>query len=174
MADDYLIVDGYNIIGAWPDLREKALRDLEEARDRLIEILADYQGYTGTKIILVFDAHQVPGLGVQMKQHRLDIRYTKEKETADECIERLVTSLIQRGRRIQVATSDNVEQWVIFGRGALRLPARELQTQVEETRSHIQRNIQSSQESTRSRNTFDHRIGGDLREILERWRRGSK
>jgi predicted RNA-binding protein with PIN domain len=172
MADDYLIVDGYNIIGAWPDLRDTAQRDLEEARDRLIEILADYQGFSGQQVILVFDAYKVPGLGVKMNQHRLDIRYTKEKETADECIERLVTQLMQRRRRIQVATSDNVEQWVIFGRGALRLSARELRTQVEETRTHVQKNIQTRRDLTR--NTFDHRISGDLKEIFERWRRGSK
>jgi hypothetical protein len=172
MTDDVLIVDGYNMIGAWPELREAAERDLEEARDRLIELLADYQGFTGIKVIVVFDAHQVPGLGARLKQRGLDVRYTKEKETADECIERLVGELMRRSRRIQVATSDYAEQRVIFGRGALRLSARELLNQVRESRRQIEQTIRHRQESRR--NTFDHHLGSEWKAIFERWRRGGK
>jgi hypothetical protein len=172
MTDDVLIVDGYNMIGAWPELREAAERDLEEARDRLIEMLADYQGFTGIRVIVVFDAHQVPGLGARIRQRGLDVRYTKEKETADECIERLVGELMQRRRRIQVATSDYVEQRVIFGKGALRLSARELLNQVRESRRLIEDNIRNRQEG--QRNTFDHYLGGEWKELFERWRRGAE
>lgn len=170
MAEDILFVDGYNIIGAWPDLKEIAKRDLEEARDRLIESLADFQGYSGRKVILVFDAYRVPGLGAKLKQHKVEVLYTKEKETADECIERLVEEMASRFRRIQVATSDFVEQGVIFGKGALRLSARELLAQVEEARSHVRKTIEEDRKTTR--NSFDHRMDHELRDIFERWRRG--
>ena len=171
-ARDILLVDGYNMIGAWPELREIAERDLEEARDRLIELLADYQGFTGQKVIVVFDAHQVPGPRSRTKQYRLDIVYTKEKETADECIERLVDELADRKRRIQVATSDYVEQRVIFAKGALRLSARELMNQVKESRKQMRKVMEEQREP--ARNTFDHRIGSELKEVFERWRRGYK
>lgn len=166
----YLIVDGYNMIGAWPELREKALISLEDARDRLIEMLADYQGYSGIKVIIVFDAHQVPGLGVTYEQHRLDIRYTKAKETADECIERLVTLLASRRSNVYVATSDFMEQSVIFGKGALRIPARELLIRVQES----QRNIGERIADNRSvqRNTFENTMSDELKDQLEKWRRG--
>ena len=167
--DNYLVVDGYNIIGAWPELSELKDIDLEQARDRLIEILANYQAYSGYKIILVFDAHQVPGLGGKYKQHRLDIVYTKEKETADECIERLVKLLSRRRRNIVVATSDFVEQHVTFGSGALRLSARELLLDVHESQREITKNIS---EHKLARNTFGNKLEGPLKDILERWRRG--
>lgn len=170
MTGDVLIVDGYNMIGAWSELRELAVCDLESARDRLIETLADYQGYTGTKVIVVFDAHQVPGLGVKLQQSRIEILYTKEKETADECIERLVAQRISKRRRVIVATSDYAEQRVIFGHGALRLSARELRLQIEEMRAGIRQNI--AERDASARNTFDSRIDESMRQLLEKWRRG--
>ena len=85
-----LLVDCYNMIGAWSELRQLADDNLEHARDRLVELLAEYQGFSGKRVILVFDAHQVPGSGGIYRQSRLEVIYTKEKETADECIERLV------------------------------------------------------------------------------------
>jgi predicted RNA-binding protein with PIN domain len=170
--DDYLIVDGYNMIGAWPELSKLANIELEEARDKLIQMLAEYQGYSGMSVILVFDAHQVPGLGGQYRQSRLDIRYTKAKETADECIERLVTELAHRRRNLYVATSDFVEQHVTFGKGALRLSARELLTDIKESRKKIQQQI--SEHKLVKRNTFDSTLSNDLKSTLEKWRRGKK
>lgn len=172
MKQQVLIVDGYNMIGAWPELREKAQHSLEDARDRLIELLADYQGYSGLKVIIVFDAHQVPGLGVKYKQHRLDIRYTKAKETADECIERLVALLADRNTTIHVATSDYMEQSVIFGKGALRLSARELLIRVEESQRKI--NMRITDEKIQKRNTFESTMSDELKDLLEQWRRGGK
>lgn len=164
-----LIVDGYNMIGAWPELRQLADTSLEDARDKLIEMLADYQGYSGKKVIIVFDAHQVPGLGVKYKQHRLDIRYTKAKETADELIERLVTLLTGHRTEIIVATSDQVEQSVTFGKGALRLSARELLLSIQESQQNIKRHIDAS---PNQRNTFDSKLSNELKSTLEKWRRG--
>jgi predicted RNA-binding protein with PIN domain len=166
---DYLIVDGYNIIGAWPQLAR--LRDirLEDARDRLIDILSDYQAFSGMQVYLVFDAHQVPGAGGKYEQSRLQVVYTKEKETADELIERLVSDFTGRRRQVYVATSDMAEQHVIFGRGALRLPARELLTKVKESRKEVRKRLE--EEPKRAGNTFDSRLSDEQREKLERWRR---
>lgn len=164
-----LLVDGYNMIGAWPELRQLAEINLEDARDRLIELLANYQGYSGKRVILVFDAHQVPGTGGKYKQSRLDVLYTREKETADECIERLVGQL--RGRRvvIHVATSDMAEQHVAFGMGALRLSARELLAAVKESEQTIRKQLSGS----RPRNaSLDSTLTSDMKILLEKWRRG--
>jgi predicted RNA-binding protein with PIN domain len=168
--EEYLIVDGYNIIGAWPQLQKLKDLHLEEARDRLIHILAEYQAYSGMKVYLVFDAYQVPGLGKEYKQSKLRVLYTKEKETADELIERLVTSLIGRRKQIYVATSDMIEQHVIFGKGALRLSASELLVKVKQSRKDIQHKIKK--DLPPARNTFDNYLNGDIKDLFEKWRRG--
>lgn len=168
--EQFLIVDGYNIIGAWPQLQQLRDINLEEARDRLIDILAEYQAFSGVKTYLVFDAYLVPGLGKEYRQRKLRVLYTKEKETADELIERLVTDLIARRRQIYVATSDMIEQHVIFGKGALRLSASELQTRVRQTRKDIQHKIHRN--PLPGRQTLDSRLSSDLLEKLERLRRG--
>jgi len=172
VSSEVLVVDGYNMIGAWPELRELAKQSLEDARDRLIELLSDDQGFTGRRVIVVFDAYEVPGLGAKIEQGNVEIIYTKEKETADECIERLVDSLQKRGVQIYVATSDMVEQHVVFGKGALRISARELLWQVEENRRHVREKIRWKQDT--QRNSFDTRIDETLRDRLEKWRRSGK
>lgn len=175
MREEILIVDGYNMIGAWPELIALGDRSLEDARDRLMAILSDYQGYAGNRIILVFDAHQVPGLGVNYKQNKLEVVYTKEKETADSCIERLVTQLASRRRHITVATNDNAEQHVIFGKGALRQTARELQLNIEESRKNIETTMKQAIDTNRQvRNSFDNILNADLKKMFEFWRRGGK
>ena len=85
-----LIIDGYNIIGAWDELQKIKEKDLGQARDNLIELMADYQAYSGYHVIIVFDAYYVLGTESKQKTYKLDIIYTRENETADECIERLV------------------------------------------------------------------------------------
>lgn len=169
---DVLLVDGYNMIGAWPELEKLKEQDLEDARDKLLDMLADYQGFTGMQVFVVFDAHQVPGLGATFKQHKLTIVYTKEKETADECIERLCSELIARRRNLYVATSDLVEQHVAFGKGALRISARELLIDIGQNRKQIDRSIREEQSA--KRNTLDQNIGLDVWSKLERLRRGEK
>lgn len=168
---EVLIVDGYNMIGAWPELTELAENNLEQARDRLIEYLADYQGFSGRKVLVVFDAHQVSGgKGAKYKQSRIDVRYTREKETADECIERLASELSQSRIHVYVATSDYTEQRVTFAQGALRVSARELWIEIKNSRQAMDEVIEESNQSTR--NTFDSKLPQELRVIMERWRRG--
>lgn len=169
---EYLIVDGYNIIGAWPELAKLKDVELEEARDRLIGMLADYQAYSGMKVYLVFDAYKVPGLGGKYVESKLEIRYTREKETADELIERLSLSLIGRRRHVYVATSDMAEQSVIFGQGAFRLPARELLVKVKQARRDVEERIQVK--DAFKKNSIDSALPEDIKQVFEKWRRGDK
>lgn len=169
--EQFLIVDGYNIIGAWPELvRLKDEVSLSEARDRLIDMLAEYQAFSGIKTIVVFDAYLVPGLGGKYNQANLEIHYTKEKETADECIERLVVELAKRRRHIFVATSDFAEQNTAFGSGALRIPARELLSDIEESRKTVKKKLNDA--TVQQRNSFDSLMNKELRSLFEKWRRG--
>ncbi|MBO8165249.1 MAG: NYN domain-containing protein [Brevibacillus sp.] len=164
-----LIVDGYNIIGAWPELRAlKEQERMDEARDLLISKLADYQSYAGVKVIVVFDAYTIPGLGRKQQQYAIEIYYTKEKETADEKIEKLVHEYWDKNRQIYVATSDFTSQWVIFGQGALRKSARELQMDIESVSKEIEQQVKRTQEPT-----FSTRIQlrDEIEKIFEKWRR---
>ncbi|TDF91434.1 NYN domain-containing protein [Paenibacillus piri] len=170
MIQEILIVDGYNIIGAWPELQKLKEINLAEARDRLIEVLAEYQSFSGMKVLLVFDAYYVPGLGGKYVQSKLRIYYTKEKETADELIERLVTQHIGRRKQIYVATSDMTEQHVIFGKGAFRIPASELLVKIRQSRREIRQKIRDDVPA--KRNTFDSNLSAEMKDLLEKWRRG--
>ena len=172
MADsrDVLLVDGYNMIGDWPELTKLAESGLEEARNRLLFRLADYQAFSGRRVIVVFDAYLVPGLGKSFTQSKVQIYFTKEKETADECIERLVRELSMRRRQIYVATSDMVEQHVIFGQGALRVSARELLIEVEQNEKELKKRMEEDQART-TRNTLGGKLSPDVLKEFERWRR---
>lgn len=167
---EIVIVDGYNIIGAWPELRKLKDVKLDEARDRLIEMLADYQAYAGNVVYVVFDAHQVPGLGGRYEMSSVRILYTREKETADELIERLVAELAGRRKLVYVATSDMTEQHVVFGRGALRMPARELLLKVRESRKEVRERIDRT--DAESRNTLGSNLSKEMLQLFEKWRRG--
>ncbi|AOM84581.1 NYN domain-containing protein [Salisediminibacterium beveridgei] len=164
-----LLVDGYNIIGDWSDLRELQKHDLEGARDILIEKMAEYQAYSGTKVIIVFDAHMVPGLGKTYKDFAVEILYTKEKETADERIEKLVIELKRVDTKIYVATSDFVEQRVIFASGAYRKSARELRTEVDQLEKHIAKDVTRTRKA-KLRGSIP--VSEEIRQRLERMRRG--
>lgn len=167
---EVLLVDGYNMIGAWPELSRTAAHSLEDARDRLLDYLAEYKGFSGRHVILVFDAHQVPGIGGKYRQNNVEIRYTREKETADECIERLAAELTKSRYRVYVATSDYTEQRVTFGQGALRISARELWIEIQNNRSEMEEVIEENNDP--GRNTFDSKISDELKKIFEKWRRG--
>lgn len=129
--DVYLLVDGYNIIFAWDELKSIAETDLGAARDRLMDIMCNYQGYRNMNLILVFDAYKVAGNpGEAFDYHNIHIVYTKEAQTADQYIEKFVH---ETGKTydITVATSDGLEQLIVMGAGATRLSARNLLEEVE-------------------------------------------
>ena len=139
---EYLLVDGYNIIFAWPELKALADTNLDAARLRLQDILCNYQGFKKCVLILVFDAYRVPGSpGVVEQYHNIHVVYTREAETADMYIER-VTHEIGKERRVRVATSDGMEQLIILGHGAMRLSARMFREEVDEVEREIRRYIQ--------------------------------
>ena len=132
--EEYLLVDGYNIIFAWPELRELAQINLDSARDKLMDILCNYQGYQGCRLILVYDAYKVKdNPGSTMKYHNIEVVYTKEAETADQYIERTTHQLGAKPQkyRVTVATSDALEQMIIWGNGATRMSALGLKAAVE-------------------------------------------
>src|SRR5690606_1969656 len=139
---------------------------------RILAKLGAYPGLTGLTAYVVCDAPRVPGLGATFKQHKLTVIYTKEKETADACIERLVNELARRGRNIYVATSDLVEQHVAFGQGALRISARELLIDIDQNRKAIDTSVSGSPPV--KRNPLDGVLSLDVKSKLERLRRGLK
>ena len=120
---EYLLVDGYNIIFAWDDLKKIAAESLEAAREHLIDRLCNYQGFTQCELIVVFDAYKVKNNpGEVEKIHHITVVYTKEAETADMYIEK-ATKQLGKHHKVRVATSDNLEQLIIIGHGALRISA---------------------------------------------------
>ena len=134
---EYLLVDGYNIVFAWDELKEVARENLDAARQMLMDILSNYQGFKKNVVILVFDAYKVPR-SVQdvTRYHNIYVVYTKEAETADAYIER-ATYEIGRHHRVRVATSDGAEQLIILGHGALRLSASTFKAEVEQVTGQI-------------------------------------
>jgi uncharacterized protein len=168
---DILLVDGYNIIGSWPELRELKNKDLAAARDKLVEKMAEYQGYSGFKVIVVFDAYGVQGLEKKYKNYQLDVIFTKENETADECIEKLAIALSNRKTQIHVATSDFTEQWAIFGQGALRKSARELLYEMNIIEKGIEKKVKKI---TGNKPLSKIVLSEEMAEIFEKWRRGEK
>ncbi|HLR02480.1 MAG TPA: NYN domain-containing protein [Virgibacillus sp.] len=164
-----LVVDGYNIIGAWEDLKKAKEREIAQARDMLIEYMAEYQAFTGDRVIVVFDAYYVPGIASKSKLFKIEVIYTKEKETADECIERIVSDLKNVRNQVYVATSDYAEQRTIFGRGALRKSARELYMEWKDSKRQMQINIEYHKRVTPQTKIP---LNQKTLEIFEKWRRG--
>ncbi|MBU3571626.1 NYN domain-containing protein [Priestia aryabhattai] len=168
---DILLVDGYNMIGAWSDLRKLRDNDLAGARDLLIEKMAEYQAYMGYRVIIVFDAHMVEGIEKKAKNHKVDVVFTRENETADEYIEKLAQELNNVKTQIHVATSDFTEQWAIFGQGALRISARELYNEIEQIEKHINLDVKSIQNQKPAARI---QLSNQVAEIFEKWRRGQR
>ena len=136
-GEEYLLVDGYNIIFAWDELKAIARDSLDAARKTLCDLLCDYQGYKKCHVIAVFDAYKVKGgLGSVEKYHNIHVVYTKEAETADAYIEKATYEIGQK-HRVKVATSDGPEQLIILGHGALRLSASNFHEEMEQVQSQI-------------------------------------
>ena len=130
-TEEYLLVDGYNIIFSWEELKELSERDIGAARGKLADILSNYQGFRKCTLILVYDAYKVEGNpGEVMKYHNIYIVYTEEAETADQYIEKTVRR-IAKNADVTVATSDGLEQVIIMGQGAHRMSAPGLKEEVE-------------------------------------------
>ena len=130
---EYLLVDGYNIIFAWDDLAAIAKEDMDLARSRLVNLMCNYRGLHRCEIILVFDAYRIKGnTGSVETVNNISVVYTKEAETADSYIER-TTHELSKNYRVQVATSDRMEQLIIIGNGAMRISADAFRKEVDRT-----------------------------------------
>ena len=168
MMKPLLLVDGYNIIGAWPQAVHAGWT-IEEARDRLLRAMQDYAGYTGTEVVLVFDGHLSDRRQRSMERvGDVSCVFTRQGETADHYIE-ATAAQTPRYRALQVATSDATEQTVVLGRGATRLSARELLGEMAEVRGRGKR--AHAAPPTVQRNTLEARLTPAQREVLERMRR---
>lgn len=152
---EYLLVDGYNVIFAWDELKELAKVNIESARNKLMDILSNYQGFKKCTVILVFDAYKVDGDTLEIqKYHNIHVVYTKQAETADQYIEKVVHH-IGRKRHVTVVTSDGVEQVVTQGQGSALISSREFYEEVEITRRQIQEEIKERTGGTKNY-LFDH------------------
>lgn len=169
---EYLLVDGYNIIFAWEDLNQLAKVNIEGARNKLMDILCNYQGYKKCTLILVFDAYKVEGnQGEVQKYHNIHVVYTREAETADQYIEKTVHE-IGRKYQVTVATSDALEQVIILGQGAARMSAANLREEVELMNQEIREHYI---EKTKKSSTYlFENLSGDLSELMEDVRLGRK
>ena len=140
---DYLLVDGYNVIFAWEDLKALEADNLDAARRRLMDILCNYAGYRKCVPILVFDAYRVKGGSREVETwHNLHVIYTREAETADMFIER-ATHELARQHRVRVVSSDGAEQIIILGNGALRVSAQAFQREVRAVEAEIREYLES-------------------------------
>lgn len=170
--EEYLLVDGYNIIFAWEGLRDLANASIEAARNKLMDILSNYQGYKKNTLILVYDAYKVEGnTGEVMKYHNIYVVYTKEAETADQYIEKTVHE-IGRKHRVTVATSDALEQIIILGQGANRLSAAGLKEEIQAANIEIRSNYLNQGQNGKNY-LFDH-LSDELQGLMEDVRMGRK
>ena len=161
---EYLLVDGYNIIFAWEELHELAKASIDAARNKLMDILSNYQGFIGCTLILVFDAYKVKGnQGEVQKYHNIYVVYTKEAETADQYIEK-TTHEIGRKYKVTVATSDALEQVIVMGQGAYRISARDFYEEVERTEKQI-REINERERGEKRNYLLDYAKEEDAREM---------
>ena len=152
---EYLLVDGYNVIFAWEELKELAKVSIEAARDKLMDILCNYQGYKKCVLILVFDAYKVEGYALEIqKYHNIHVVYTKEAETADQYIEKVVHH-IGRKYHVTVVTSDGVEQVITMGQGGTRISSRDFLEEIEYTKKLIEEDNEKQRVSDRNY-LFDH------------------
>ena len=152
VGPEYLLVDGYNIIFAWDELKAVAQENIEAARMVLADLLADYRGVRKCEVILVFDAYKVKGNSGSLEKYSgIYIVYTKEAETADAYIEKATYDL-SREHRVRVATSDGLEQMIILGHGALRVSARIFKMEMEQARGQISSLISQHNQKGREKN----------------------
>lgn len=167
--DEWLVVDGYNVIGTTTNLKWTA-GNLEQARITLIQDLSEYQAITGRRVILVFDAHNTPGGQMTEIREKVEVIYTQKEETADEYIEQFVRRNKSPHRNIFVATSDFLEQRMVFGQGAYRISSRELVQNIHTAKQRLSQKL-DIEEQVSPKNTLGDLLSIDLKKKFEKWRR---
>lgn len=169
--EEYLIIDGYNMIGAWPNLKPIKEESLSHAREKLIEMIGEYVVISKQKTFLVFDAYLVKN-GTEKREiiDGVQVIYTKEGVTADMAIERL-TAQIPKHRKVYVATSDRMQQETIWGKGAFRISALELYREVQLVKRE---NASFCNKKTYTANRLEDRISPEIKAMLEEMQRNGK
>ncbi|MBD1372385.1 NYN domain-containing protein [Hazenella sp. IB182357] len=167
--EEWLIVDGYNVIGAISPMRLHPTY-LDEERNHLIRDLSEYQAVTGQQVIVVFDAHFTKTSEVKSKQEKVTIYYTQYDETADAFIERFVKKHKNPFRVIYVATSDQLEQRIVFGQGAYRKSARELIEEIELSKNKLSKKLEIKN-TKKPKGSLAERLSDELKKELEKLRR---
>lgn len=165
--EEYLLVDGYNVIFAWEDLKDLAKENIQSARNKLMDILCNYQGFKKCALILVFDAYKVEGDTMEVyKYHNIHVVFTKEAETADQYIEK-VAHHIGKKYHVTVVTSDGVEQVVTRGRGASLISSREFLEEVDFVNRQIKEESEKRQETSRNylMDHMDPKLAEHLKEV---------
>lgn len=164
---DYLIIDGYNILNAWDDVFDLDMLSMEEARIKLLDILSDFQGHSGYRLVVVFDAYKVKdGLGSIDTHDNINVIFTRENQTADNFIERFVRNY-GAGKRIHVATGDYLEQKTVLQKGGFRMTPAELRTEVFSSK----KKNSSEKYKKKDRDFLENRLTGEQRSIFEAMRR---
>lgn len=162
-----LLVDGYNVIGAWTVPQREHLT-IEESRDRLIHMIADYAGYSGEEVIVVFDGHYTDRpMSTRIEQYGIQVVFTRHGESADNYIEASCEAA-PKWRKVRVATSDAVEQTVTMGRGAVRISSREFLMELSQVSTQGKRTVAAPP----SRGDLLTRLTPQQREIFDRMRKG--
>ncbi len=169
---EYLLVDGYNIINAWKDIFDLDKESLEECREKLINMLSNYEGYRKIRIIAVFDAHLVKGSQKNVEYFdNIVVVYTGKNQTADNYIERFVYKYSDI-YTIWVATSDYLEQTIVLRNGGVRITPRELRKEIEGTHRNMTRDYSKIKDT--QKNTIISNIEPELADVLEKIRRSSR
>lgn len=162
---DYLVVDGYNVIGSWPELQALRHKAMASAREQLIEILAEYRAFTGQQVIVVFDAYRSKGEVEEQVAPGLHIIFTRQGQTADSLIEAMVSEMSGR-HQVAVVTSDWAQQQIVLGKGARRWSSREFLSEVTRVRGLIADSARRTRQKKIS-SALSTRINKKTREILE-------
>ena len=166
IKDQYLLVDGYNIIHAWPELEEHTISNMDGARTKLLDTLSNYQGLRKCHIIVVFDAYRVAGHPEELSEYNnIYVVYTKEAQTADQYIEKFAHDN-KKKYNITVATSDGLQQLIIRGAGCSLLSARELKAEIERTEREIR--MLSSERQEKGRNYLEDAISPEAKQSMTR------
>ncbi len=169
-SNEYILVDGYNIIHAWDNLSEIATESLEEARDKLLDIMCNYKGLIGSEVIVVFDAYKVKNNKGNIHQFRnITVVYTKEAETADHYIERTAKQLTKE-YSVKVATSDYLEQIIIMGAGAIRMTPKELRISIDDAKTKGRRKMDERKPA--KNNMFIDNLDPETAKIFDQMRYG--
>lgn len=166
---EYLVIDGYNVINAWRQVFDLQRESLEDCRQKLLDMLSNYQGYKKINIIVVFDAHLLKGSQLKTEQYdHITVVYTKEHQTADHFIERFVYETPSK-YKVRVVTSDYLEQTMVLSNGGVRVTPREL---LHEIRTVEKQEKQRKQMTPVQGNSIQSHLHPDLAEKLEKMRRG--